>query len=416
LIDLGLETYLTETEGTGGAIKEEPEDFLVREVPVDLPRNESGAYSVFWMRARNWETNALISLISRRLRIDHSRIHIAGTKDKRAISEQLVAIKARREDVESLGIDGLELRYLYSTDRKLYLGDLYGNEFFVRVRHCRNVERVPELLRELDGKGGFPNFFGIQRFGISRPNTHRIGEKIIEGDFEGAVLTYICEPGEYDSDELIVAKRLAMEKRFGEALELFPRSLEFERAMLKSLVKREDYVSALKALPINLRTMLVYAYQSYLFNRILSERIRRGLTNRALVGDIIRPIDAHLNPEDEDIPVTERNIVKVERNFRKGRCSPTGAIPGYDSTLPEGVEGEIEREVLKGIDLEKLWIYRMPELSAKGLRRALQIRTKINYRIEDESTVSFSFYLPKGTYATSLLREIMKSEDPRAYG
>lgn len=415
MIDLGLETYLTETEGTGGIIKEEPEDFLVREVPVDLPRNENGAYSVFWMKARNWETNALLSLISRRLRVDHSRIHLAGTKDKRAVTEQLLVIKARKEDVESLGIDGLELRYLYSTDRKLYLGDLYGNEFFIRVKHCR-TERVPEILRELERKGGFPNFFGIQRFGISRPNTHRIGEMIIEGDFEGAVMNYICEPGEYDSEELAVAKRLAGEKRFGEALELFPRSLEFERDMLKSLAKREDYVGALKALPINLRTMLVYAYQSYLFNRILSERIRRGLTNRVLIGDIIRPIDAHLNPEDEDIPVTDRNIAKVERNFRKGRCSPTGAIPGYDSVIPEGEEGEIERGVLKGIDLEKFWIYRMPELSARGLRRPLQVRTRISYNMEDDSTVTFSFYLPKGTYATSLLREIMKSEDPKAYG
>jgi len=415
LIDLGLETYLTETEGAGGIIKEEPEDFLVREVPLELPRSENGAYSVFWMKARNWETNALLSLISRRLRIDHSRIHLAGTKDKRAVTEQLLAIKAGKEDVESLSIDGLELRYLYSTDRKLYLGGLYGNEFFIRVKHCR-TERVHEILKELEEKGGFPNFFGIQRFGISRPNTHRIGERIIEEDFEGAVMNYICEPGEYDSEELAVAKRLAREKRFGEALELFPRSLEFERAMLKSLVKREDYISALKALPINLRTMLVYAYQSYLFNRILSERIRRKLTGRVLMNDIIKPLDAHLDPEDEDISVTERNMAKVERNFRKGRCSPTGAIPGYDSLIPEGEEGNIEHEVLKGIDLEKFWIYRMPELSARGLRRALQIRTKINCTIEDESTASFSFYLPKGTYATSLLREIMKSDDPRSYG
>ncbi|MDY6985955.1 MAG: tRNA pseudouridine(13) synthase TruD [Candidatus Thermoplasmatota archaeon] len=413
MIDLGIETYLTETEGIGGIIKEEPEDFVVKEAPISLPSGNT--YCVFWMKARNWETNALLSLITRKLRIDRNRIHIAGTKDKRAISEQLIVIKAKREDVERLHIDGVELRYLYSTDRKLYLGNLYGNEFFVRVRHC-NPENVPLIIKEIEEKGGFPNFFGVQRFGISRPNTHRIGERIVEGDFEGAVLTYICEPGGYDSEELRLAKKLAMEKRFEEALEIFPWNLEFERILLRALAKKEDYVNAIKTLPINLRTMFVYAYQSYLFNRILSERIRRKLINRVLMYDVIKPIKESLNPEDEDIPVTERNMQKVERNFRKGRCSPTGAVPGYDSVLPRGIEGDIESKVLNNINMERFWIYRMPELSAKGLRRALQIKTKISYNVEDDSAVSFSFYLPKGTYATSLLREIMKSEDMRAYG
>jgi tRNA pseudouridine13 synthase len=408
---LGLETYLTEIEGTGGIIKEEPEDFIVREVPKTLPQSENGAYCAFWIRARNWETNALLSLIARRLRIDRNSIHIAGIKDKKAVSEQLVVIRAKKEDVENLKIEGVDLKYLYKTDRKLYLGDLYGNEFFIRVKHCK-VDMVADILREIDEKGGFPNFFGIQRFGISRPNTHIIGKKIIEEDFEGAVITYICEQSEYDSEELKIAKKLAMEKRFKEALELFPKSLEFERMMLKTLVKKEDYVSALRALPINLRTMFVYAYQSYLFNLILSERIKRGVAGKVLLNDLIKPVDKYLNPEDEDIRVTERNFGKVNRNFKKGRCAPTGAIPGYDSVLPN----DMERELLKTIDLEKFWIYRMPELSAKGLRRVLQVRTEIEYRIEDESTFSFSFYLPKGTYATSLLREVMKSKDMRAYG
>jgi len=417
---LGLETFLTGTEGIDGIIKEEPEDFLVREVPLELPRNENGSYCVFWMKARNWETNALLSLLSRRLRINRSSIHIAGTKDKRAISEQLVTIKTR-EAVDP-GIEGLEMKYLYRTDKKLYLGGLYGNEFFVRVRHCRNVDNVPEICEELIEKRGFPNFFGVQRFGIARPNTHRIGKMIVEGDYKGAVLSYICEPGEYDSEEVRKAKDLAMEGRFGDALDLFPQSLEFERLMLVSLAKKEDYVNAIRALPLNLRTMLVYAYQSYLFNRVLSERIRRGLANSLLPGDIIVPIDEHLNPEEEEIPVREYNIAKVERNLRKGRCAPTGAIPGYDSAFAEGEEGEIENNVLREAgferkeDLKRFLVYHLPELSARGLRRPLQVNSSIRYEIEDDSTVSFSFYLPKGTYATSLLREFMKSDNLRAYG
>ena len=348
-------------------------------------------------------------------------LHLAGTKDKRAVKEQLIV--TRNEHLGELNISDVEFELLYRTDKKLYLGDLHGNEFFIIVKHCKS-ENVENIKRELEERGGFPNFFGVQRFGIARPNTHLIGRDIVEGDFEGAVMRYLCDNGNEDEWVGEARKNLRDTMDFSRALEEFPRGLNFERMLIEHMLKKGgDYAGALRSLPVTLRTIFVYAYQSYLFNRVVSRRINMGLPLcEPIIGDIVVPLDTFGNPENEFIPVKDFNIDKIGKNIKKKRCAITGAVFGFDSPLAEGVQGNIEREIIGNesddVDafLRKFVIYEIPEINSRGLRRAMQVSTKVEINTEDDSTASFSFSLPKGCYATSLLREFIKCSDLRSYG
>jgi tRNA pseudouridine13 synthase len=144
--------------------------------------------------------------------------------------------------------------------------------------------------------------------------------------------------------------------------------------MLDSLLKNpNDFAGALRRLPKKLRLMLVHAYQGYLFNRVLSRVI------------------------EEDIECV--------------------AIPlfGYETLFTGGEQGDIEMSVLEdeGVQLENFDITSMPELAMEGDYRAAFIKVNSAFAInEDRYTCEFD--LPKGSYATVVLRELMKT-DPVNY-
>src|SRR3970040_1538835 len=91
---VGISGYLTTSPGLGGRIKGEAEDFVVEEIPADIPPSTEGSYTVAKLRSRNWETNRLVREIARRLRISRKRISFAGTKDRRAVTTQLLQFDA----------------------------------------------------------------------------------------------------------------------------------------------------------------------------------------------------------------------------------------------------------------------------------------------------------------------------------
>ena len=126
--------------------------------------------------------------------------------------------------------------------------------------------------------GGIPNFFGHQRFGTTRPITHLVGKAIVEGDFEKAAMLYLAKPSVHEHPSSRNARaELRSTRDFKQALNNFPKQLRFERLMLSYLVEKpDDFVGAFTRLPVKLQGLFVQAYQSYLFNRFLSERIKNG--------------------------------------------------------------------------------------------------------------------------------------------
>lgn len=423
--ELGLEVFFTSTRGIGGRLRVLPEDFRVEEISDFPEESEDGRYTIATVTSTNWETNRLVRRLSKALRISRNKIGFAGTKDKRAVTTQLMSFEAPVEAVLALDIPQVEIAKVYRSRRKITIGDLIGNAFVIKVRECEvsggDLENLCfDTYDQLKSLGGFSNFFGIQRFGALRPITHLVGKYIVKGEIEKAVMTYIAHPTPYELEETrAVRERLEKTRDFEEAYQNYPKKLTFERVVLKHLVEHpDDFTGAIGRLPANLQMMFVHAYQSYLFNRILSERIRRGLPlNQPLVGDIVLPLTAQNIPDHEKpIPVTRENLDLVEKQVKEGRAFVSGLLFGSESVIAEGEMGEIEHSIIdsEGISKEDFIVPQLPHCSSQGSRRELLCPLQ-DFELQVEGdTVTFRFRLWKGCYATSLLREFMKT-DPIYY-
>ena len=418
--DIGMHNYLCDTDGTGGHLKTFAEDFVVKEIS-DPPRaKDNGEFTVATVTSRNWETNRMIRMLSRSLGISRERIGFAGTKDKRAVTTQLMSFQGN-PDLSKIDLKDLTVSDPYRAARGIQIGDLIGNSFEITVRDLTMpMDRIARTLDEdisiIKKTGGFPNYFGVQRFGVVRPVTHLVGERLVRGDIEGAVRLYISYSTDAEEPEL-QAKRKELENctDWKEAMPNIPENMSFEKMMAGVLADDpEDWVGAIQILPTNLQMMFVHAYQSKLFNEMLSRRMDAGLPlNMPVEGDIVIPMDANKVPQHENpIMTTSKNIDLVARQVRAGRAFVSITLFGSESILAEGEMGEIERKVIEeeGLKAEDFIIPELQRCSSKGNRREVLCPMKnLNYTVRDDS-YTLAFDLPKGNYATCLLREFMKSE------
>ncbi len=418
--ELGLEVFLTEgIPGIGGKLRKTPEDFEVEEISLRPPEAPGGKYVIAEVWHRNWEANRLVRRLGTNLRVSRAKVGFAGTKDGRSVATQLMSFDAPIEAVSALSIPDVRVLGAYRAKRTISIGDLVGNRFTIVIKELDpgiDAKAICESVRaRLDEVGGFPNFFGIQRFGSVRPITHLVGKDLIRGDFEGAVMRYIANPMEEDSDAKDARRRLQESRDFEAALGEFPKKLTFERTMISYLRDTPgDYLGALRTLPKNLLMMFVHAYQSHLFNRTLSARIRAGMSiGLPEEGDLVLPLGKTNVPDhDNPILVAKDNLEKAVRNAREGKAFVSGLIYGTDSHFASGRMGDIERRVIEaeGIDRLDFQIVGLREASSKGTRRELLSPHKdLSIAIHD-SEATFRFALNKGCYATALLREFMKAE------
>lgn len=420
---IGMHNYLCDTDGTGGHLKTLPEDFIVREISDPPRQKDNGDYSIATVTARNWETNRMVRLMSRSMGISRDRIGFAGTKDKRAITTQLMSVYGTEELWQKVDLKDLKIENIYRGARGIEIGDLIGNDFEISVKNCtmdpsQIRETVDSDISIIKQTGGFPNYFGVQRFGAVRPVTHRVGERLVRGDIKGAVMTYISFTTDEEEERLrLIRERFqkADVSEWAEIRQTMPPAMAFERMMLSKLIENpDDWVGAIEILPANLQMMFVHAYQSLLFNEMLSRRMDAGLPlNMPVEGDIIIPLDANKIPQHENpILTTSKNIDLVTRQVRAGRAFVTITLFGSDGELAEGEMGEIERKVIEESKLshEDFVIPELSRCTSKGSRREILCPLKdIGYEMNDEG-YKLKFSLPKGNYATCLLREFMKSE------
>jgi tRNA pseudouridine13 synthase len=311
--------------------------------------------------------------------------------------------------------------------RPILFGDLAGNAFEVTVRDPTapgHADTVTGELRSFAGVGdaetaGVPNYFGHQRFGSRRRVTHEVGFAVVRGDWETAVLTYVGNPSEREPEVTQEARAFVDETHdWQAALEEFPDHLGYERAMLHRLAEgadtRKDFRAALEAVPTNLQRLFVNAAQSYAFNRILSERLERGLPfGKPVAGDIVcftdgdAPDGLALPDQDRTQRVTDDRIGSVTRHCERGRAFVTAPLVGTETEFAAGEPGEIERSVLDDLEFEPADFDLPGEFGSEGTRRAVLVRTGLSVA---SGPLTLSFRLPRGSYATVLLREYLKTD------
>jgi len=345
-------------------IKKEPEDFIVEEITetgktlsvnknYSFNENSEGNHLICVLIKKNWDTHLALKEISKRLHISRNRIGFAGTKDKKAITSQLISISdMKKEEAEKVKIKDIKLIPLYYSNKRISLGNLKGNHFIIKVYSKKKPKQAENA----------PNFFGEQRFGKARPITHLVGKAIINGKPEEAVMIYLTKSFDAEKEEVKQAReRLLEEKDFKKALEYFPFYLRYEKTLLNHLSEYPgDYIGALRVLPKTLKLMFIHAYQSYLFNKMLDYMIENKI-------------------EEKELPLV-----------------------GYESELTEW-----QKEILKkeNIPIENFHIQFLPELSSEGLMRKAFIKLN-NFKIikQEEDYLIIEFSLPKGSYATSVIK------------
>ncbi|AEH61421.1 tRNA pseudouridine synthase D TruD [Methanosalsum zhilinae DSM 4017] len=422
---IGIELYSTSSQGTGGILRKLIEDFQVREI-TNRKEGFEGKYLILELTKHNWDTHHVVRELSRRLRISQKRIGFAGTKDKRAETTQKISIFDLNEtDIENVHLKDVDLKVIGRSNKSIGLGDLTGNEFRITIRNIDHSkaelkEILSSITMEIDKNGGVPNYFGIQRFGSLRPITHLVGESLVKGDSEEAALKYISMTFQDEPEDTKNARNFVADTRnFIEGLKLYPHHLRYERTMMHHLVNEPgDYEGAFLILPENLRRMFVHAYQSYIFNRIISERMRRGLPlNQAVKGDVVCfKNSAGLPDTSRTEKVSERTIDGINNLIRRKRAFVTAPLIGYETEFSEDEPGEIERTIFDQTGVSRKHFAEIPVsgISSRGMRREILLNVSPVFSTEDDETspgrskAILEFTLPKGSYATTVLREYMK--------
>ncbi|AXG05751.1 tRNA pseudouridine(13) synthase TruD [Haloplanus rubicundus] len=432
---VGIDYYVSDGPGVGGHLRDAPADFRVRELegvepePLDA---DPGAYPHLLVRTTltDWDTNDFAGALSSALEVSRERVSWAGTKDKRAVTTQLFSVQG--VDAGDLpDLSGADIEALGRIGRNLEFGDLAGNAFEIRIADPERpdeVDAVTDALREFGGgRVAVPNVFGHQRFGSRRPVTHEVGLHVVREEWREAVLAYVGNPAESEPDRTQEARATvdtvadSADPDWQVALDATPGHLGYERSMLHALVENggaepADFRAALETVPWNLQRLFVNAAQSYAFNRMLSKRLRRGLPfDRPVAGDVVAFADADA-PEGLPVPDTDRlqrvsegRVDVVTRHCERGRAFVTAPLVGTETGLGDGEPGEIAREVLADLDLAPADFDLPGNFESTGTRRAILVGTDLDVA-RDPLTLSFS--LPRGSYATAVLREFLKV-DPR---
>ena len=409
--ELGMRYYASDAEGIFGKLRATPEDFLVEELPLPEKGGTVGPYCICHLTKKNWELQHAIKEIAKRLGISHRRIGWAGTKDRNAITKQWISIfNVTPEQVAAIHLKDITLEPVRQSNEALALGQLLVNRFDLVIRDTRSAN-LPEHVQTLNvtASEGVPNYFGLQRFGAIRPVTHRVGEWILRGDFEQAVVTYVGQefPGEMDPVKSIRSDFL-INRDPEPALRNLPVYMAFERAMLHHLYTHPgDYRGALLELPPKLLSLFVSAFQSYLFNCALSQRLDDGGTlNDPVPGD--RLIFANGRTDT----ATTANVNTVAIHIKRDRCTIALFMPGKTKTVATTLGEQIMESLLlehriTAEDFERAAAFVSTKF--EGAWRPITLKTAIESSIEN-TDVRLKFTLPPGHYATTVCREFMKAD------
>ena len=416
---IGIEFYLTRASGTAGRAKATDDDFRVREISTYPRPDPTGGYTVLRVESRGWEQHELAAAIARRLGLSARTVQWSGTKDRRAVAERLLSYRGA-PPTTGLDLPNVVLLEAYRARDGLVLGHHYGNAFEIRITGLARpaadaVAAYREVEAELRAAGGFPNFFGPQRFGEVRPVTHAVGRALVRGTVDEAVdlyLTALPSGGAAGAgDEARAA--YAAHRDPARALREFPPEYRFERSILERLARGDPPARALRALPIELRRLFVHAYQAYLFNRWMSRRFAAGAPlGRAEPGDTILRVGRDGTVRSQDaVDVADDNARECAELVARGGAMLAGPLVGAETKVSPGRSGADLAALLaeEGVAPEQFVLAALPEVASRGAWRPVLLPVPPLGISGDGESVWFRFALPKGAYATILLREFLKN-------
>ncbi len=337
-------------------------DFVVDEVPL-YENSGEGEHLVLKVRKKDMTTWDMLQVMSEHLGVRVRDIGYAGLKDKDGMTIQSISMIKRgvEEKVANFSHDKIKILETAYHKNKLRIGHLKGNRFFIRLKKVSKTDAVilSNILEKIKDTG-IPNYFGYQRFGRDKAN-HQTGRDILKG------------------------KRTERRKK--------------------------------------MKNFFISAYQSHLFNLWLSKRVEisklfnsftveelGGIFNwsketitqiksqesfcKILPGDIM-----HHYPHGKAFMINE--VTEEVKRFEKKEITLAGLLVGKKPIKADGIAGNIERDFFAECEpfIDKM----------QGSRRLAWIfPTHIEYNYKEEQAwMELNFFLPKGSYATVFLEELL---------
>ena len=350
LIEFTEFAYAGGKPGGRAIIKEQFEDFQVDEV-LGFEPTGAGEHLFLKIRKQDLGTTQVARMLADQLGADPGVIGYAGMKDRRAVCTQWFSVPkkcAHNLKDGDLGRPGVQLLEARGNDRKLRIGSHRANRFQLRLRDFSGDFEDLKTRIERVNTGGVPNYFGLQRLGRAMSNVRQAQ------DYFQAF------------DENREGIRLSRKKR----------------------------------------SMLLSASRSYLFNVILSKRVKEASWDKLLAGEVLS-LDGtgrffKVQPEQEQELHSRLEVLDIH---------PTGLLAGDVGAR----DPYVASETVAKLEAEMLSAYPVlcAGLSASGVtaaRRALRLVPRnLEYSFDkNENSVLLSFTLTAGGYATALLRELVQ--------
>lgn len=327
------------TPNATAILKQHPQDFIVKE-QIAFPLAGEGEHVWCWVQKINQNSDWVAKQLAKFCNITNKEIGIAGKKDKHAQTYQWISCHLPQKttpDFSKINIQGAKVLHTTRHTKKLQIGGLSGNNFIITLREVTGDKKQLEDNLQTIKEQGFANYFGEQRFGIEYAN---------------------------------LAKATAFFNK-------------------KIKPKRHQ------------KTMYLSAARSWIFNEILSARIKDNTWNKYQQGDVFQLQGSQKWFIDDGATNLSTRLSELD-------IHPTGALIGKGNSLTKNNILTLENNI---INQHPIWQQGLAATGMKPDRRALRVIPKnLQWSWLDKTTLKLEFNLPAGSYATMLIRDVVKVE------
>lgn len=377
-------------------LKRTPEDFIVTELNSREPT--TGSFALYRLTKRSIGTLEALQIAQRSWNIAPKSVNHAGLKDRHADTQQLITIRnGPKADFEQ---DLFLLEYLGQTPTPVEAADIVGNGFEIVLRSLSSHEAAEVESRAAKiQSAGYPNYFDQQRFGSLGPSLEFIAAKWCQKDYERATWLALAEYNSHDNAEEREQKQILRDNwgQWIECKQLLSRS--HRRSVVTYLCDHPDkFRKAFALINEDLRGIYLSAFQSAVWNRMLGITIdaadhEGSVTERIVIGDTALPFGVPPNvTTDMQLQLPSARCKGLDAASRD-RCD--AALQPYGMTLPDmKISFPRDRWFSRA---QRSCVIRPDDLTAE---------TSDDEDYSGRQKVSLSFSLPRGCYATMLVKSL----------
>ena len=383
-------------------LKCRPEDFLVTELS-EFPIRAKGEFTVYELTKRGIGTPEAITQLLQMWNLPRERVSYGGLKDRHAVTTQFVTV--HRGPARNAQRDQWGLSYLGQSDEPFHPTNISANRFEIIMRDMDSGEcqRAITALDEV-AQWGLPNYFDDQRFGSVTSDGEFIARPWIAGDFERTLWLGMAAESPHDRSSEKKEKAILREHWGNWPVIMQQLDRSHRRSIISYLVQHPtDFKGAWTRVRQDMRSLYLSAFQSFLWNKVLSAAIHASCPEEARVEVPLAlgpaPFFRTLN-RDAALDLSSLLIPLPSSRFVYDDEAPITALTDQVLTAENLTRGEIKIK------------HPRDSFFSKGERAAVIRATEVT-RDEGEDSLyagrralRLSFCLPRGCYATILVKRI----------